>query len=106
LPVGRIEDARERYAAVRRGVIWEEWGLDPQEWATGEIAAHYFGSSADSLDMLCLMAAYEAELRYALEGAVDLARYDGRSWSEIAAALGVSRQAATKRSGAAGRLRR
>jgi DNA-directed RNA polymerase specialized sigma24 family protein len=97
LPVGRLEDLRDRYAAVRREVLWELWGLDPQEWATGEIGVHHFGSGADSLDALCLIAAYEADMRYSLAAAVELARYDGRSWSEIAAALGVSRQAATKR---------
>jgi len=67
------------------------------EWASGEIAHLSFGPSADALDAVFLLSELAHELETALRWEVHAARGDGASWQEVADALGVSRQAATKR---------
>lgn len=103
MPVGETKARRERYEAVRSNLSWElvvdEVEEHIQEWASGDIAMHYFGHHADALDALFLMGYYEKHLPLVLRDQVHVARSEGHSWNEIAAALGVSRQAATKRFG-------
>lgn len=99
--MGETKARRERYEAVRSDLLWYS-GVDEvadhiNEWASGDIAMHYFGHHADELDSLFLMAYYEKHLSLVLRDQVHVARSENHSWNEIAAALGVSRQAATKR---------
>ena len=95
-------DRRARYDDVRRSL--EEWLPDSirdelEAWSSGEIAQEYFGRDADVLDALCLLASYEKQLPYVVWSQVQAALEEGSSWNAIAAALGVSRQAARKRFG-------
>ncbi len=94
---------RQHYADIREDLTWsatrDEVGEHILEWASGDIAMRYFGHDADALDALFLMAYYEKSLPLVLRDQVDVARSEGRSWNEVAAALGVSRQAAEKRFG-------
>lgn len=97
--MGRVEDYRHRYDEVR--VALEQWlgdqvRSDLQSWASGDVAVQYFGAKAHSLDALCLIARYAEQIPYVLAAQVDVALGEGYSWSEVATALGVSRQAARK----------
>lgn len=82
-----------------RWTLGDKVTFDLQVWASGPTAMETFGGDADALDALCLMAAYAREIPYALWCQVQAAQGDGASWAAIAAALGVSRQAAKKRYG-------
>lgn len=100
--MGKLDGLSERYSQVRSDL--EEWlprfvRAELANWASGEDAARYFGSHANSLDALFLIAVYEKQLPYALWRQVQAALSEGHSWNEIAVALGVSRQAARKRFG-------
>lgn len=81
--------AEEMEALAERVEAWADT-VDPrnlQEVPIGELRA--ITSLADTI--------HEAEA--ALASAVDRARHDGRSWSQIGTALGVSKQAAQQRYG-------
>jgi hypothetical protein len=101
--VGETAARRQRYAEVREDLT--SWSIADEvaehilEWVSGDIAMHYFGHHADALDALFLMAFYEKWLPLVLRDQVDAALSEGHSWNEVAAALGVSRQAAKKRFG-------
>ena len=69
------------------------------EWFVGQTVVDFFGPGADALDSICIVASYQRVLPRIMSIQIDLARQDGHSWTDIAAALGTSRQAATKRYG-------
>ena len=50
-------------------------------------------------DLLDSLANYEAQISMRIEDAVQQARREGLSWSEVGALLGVSKQAAQQRYG-------
>lgn len=98
--VGYIADLRARYDAVRESLepwLGDDIRTDLMAWSSGELAADSFGVGANSIDALCLLSAYERQLPYVLWFQVQAALDEGFSWAAIAAALGVSRQAAVKR---------
>jgi hypothetical protein len=103
LPMAPIDELRARYAPVwndlEHGWLGDEIMHEVMEWASGPIAMQYFGRGADALDALCLMAAWERAMSTALWYQIVAARSEGRSWNQVAVALGVSRQAAMKRFG-------
>lgn len=69
----------------------------PSEWAAA-LAEIRFGREHDTLDVLFIEGIISETLgTFALGQQVSDAWDQGHSWSEIAVALGVSRQAATKR---------
>lgn len=92
---------RQAYDDIRTDLSWltESVLQNLQEWTGGAAALDLFGTETDSLDVLFLMSAYAAEVPYVLWQQVQDALADGASWNAIAAALGVSRQAAKKRFG-------
>lgn len=97
-----IPALRTRYDEARAAIDWlpELVREEVSEFATGDIAADLFGQNMNDLDALCLMAQWERAMPYVLWAQVMGAIHEqGRSWNEVAAALGVSRQAAIKRFG-------
>ena len=100
--MGHIEELRERYEAVRwelDGVMPDYVSVELEGWASADVAMDAFGREANSLDAVCLIAAYEKAVPSALASQILAALDEGHSWNEVAAALGVSRQAARKRFG-------
>lgn len=89
------EAQRERIDRER--LIVNDVSMIVSEWVSGEVARHYFGTAADSLDALFLTAQWADQMALVLTEHVDAALDEGFTWDAIAAALGVSRQAATKR---------
>ena len=93
-------DRRVKYDAVRMSfhdAVAEQANVDLESFASGEFAAEAFGTAASSLDGVCLVAMYEKNLPLALWLQVEQALRDVYTWSDIASAIGVSRQAAKKR---------
>lgn len=91
---------REKYDVIRNEFadsLWEQVIADMESFASGEFAVEAFGTAATSLDAVCLMAMYEKYLPSALGFQIQQALQEGYTWSDVAAALGVSRQAAEKR---------
>lgn len=72
------------------------------EWTAGNVLMDLFGSQADDLDALFLLAWVARNLHWILNDQIEICRGDGRSWNEIGVALGMSRQAARKRFGSPG----
>ncbi len=90
------EERTEQYAEVRQRLNLQE---EISDLVAGEVANYAFGPSADSLDVVCLLAETVNEVVTLLRHQVGTARRDGYTWNAIAGAIGVSRQAATKRFG-------
>lgn len=64
-----------------------------------DLLDHMADTYTDDLMLLEDLASYAAHVRGATAAAVRRAREAGRSWSEVAAVLGVSKQAAQQRFG-------
>jgi hypothetical protein len=79
----------------------EDWLFEAEipAWASGRASIEFFGQDANALDIICLLASYQRVLPMVIRVQVDQALQDGHSWTDIAAALGTSRQAASKRYG-------
>ena len=100
--MGKISELRQRYErALQRAATlgMDDAAIDRcAEWAAGDEAYGLFGRGSDVLDSIFLLAwqktnsALTEQIRVAIDE-------EGRSWNEVAAALGVSRQAAVKRHG-------
>jgi hypothetical protein len=99
--VGSLSDLRAHFAAVQEN--WDDWFSQfaaeaINDYVTGREAAQLFDGDVDTLDALFLLARLERDtLPYLIHRQALAAADDGFSRNEIAAALGVSRQAATKR---------
>jgi hypothetical protein len=97
--MGYVEDLRSKYDTVRSDLdewLSEDVKLQLDRWASGRFAREQFGHVSE-LDALCLIATWAAQVPWVLATQVQACREQGRSWNEVAAALGVSRQAAKKR---------
>jgi hypothetical protein len=100
--MGRVEELRARYDAVSEAIEDGLFELDVRQFCSGPTLVEVFGRNADSLDVICLLAALARVLPTSIGDQIGLALNEGHSWNEIAAALGVSRQAAVKRFGGFG----
>jgi len=96
--MGKIDDLNSRYDEVRDPDGWWEDALAEQleAFAAGDIAMSVFGHQSDSLDHIFVLAEIERTTKLLLDYRIAVREF---SWNEIAAALGVSRQAAVKRFG-------
>lgn len=73
-----------------------------EEWAEGVAATDLNVADTKALRAIAELADQRAEIDDALEAAVDAARRANRTWSEIGAMLGVSKQAAQRKYGPTG----
>lgn len=93
---------REDYAQLRDdGEFWDWLGGavrgEVEKLAEGRASELFFGGETTPLDIIFLIREWEKEVKWALSGQIAEALEAGHSWSQIAAALGTSRQAAVKR---------
>lgn len=68
-----------------------------ERWADDVDAADLVEIDADELRAIARFAARREQVERALAAAVEVARRNGRSWSEIGTMLGVSKQAAQRK---------
>jgi hypothetical protein len=97
--VGRVEELRGCYEANSERL--EDWLVEFEipRWYSGDVLRDFFGSDGDALDVICLLASLARSVPLNISEQIGHALDEGHSWNEIAAALGVSRQAAVKRYG-------
>jgi hypothetical protein len=105
--MGGAEGRRAKYEAKR--VDGEFWQNALFEFWIPEFAAETplmeaFGVESDSIDLLFVYAEIERSVRHLMWMLINF-ELEEASWNEIAAALGVSRQAAVKRFGPDSKLR-
>lgn len=100
--MGRIENLRLYYEELRQDDEFEQWLFDAVKAETerlvgGRLVQKFFDGSPTALDVVFLAGYWEKEVKYALADLISDAFEEGHSWNEVAAALGVSRQAVVKR---------
>ena len=99
-----ISDLEDRYESVRQphpsdpASMFGDWvAKNVESFVSGEVGFGIFGSEMDSLDAVALVSLYEKKMDFVLLRQITAALAEGHSWNRIAAAMGVSRQAARKR---------
>lgn len=99
-----IDDLKAKYSHVHdpsfpcsAHTLGDGLTLLMREWISGPIGMETFGPGMNTLDGLSLLAASEKKMEFVIFNQIRDARNDDHSWNEIAAAMGVSRQAVRKR---------
>lgn len=90
----RYDDAR---AAIAGSALADWLDIAVTEEILDDFGVDLFGMDTDAVDVLFLAAEAARAFTFVLAEQVEHCRYEGFTWDEIADALGVSRQAATRR---------
>jgi AraC-like DNA-binding protein len=101
--MNRTDQLRAIYEDLRDddGEFWPAIGAavdgELDKLAEGQLVKKFFHGRPSVLDVLFLAGAWEKEVKFAVADKIAEALESGHSWNQVAAALGISRQAAVKR---------